>query len=153
MVIGYSLFTVGQLLQWIPMAVTRQVRGVVASHLAVAALNVGLAAVLVPRHGMAGAALASVASYAAGVVLMGLVARGAVPGLRFRSTLRALALAVTVALACRAARLPAEASVVAAVVAAGALVAAYAAAGLAVGAVRRRDLDLIRSMARGAAPQ
>jgi O-antigen/teichoic acid export membrane protein len=153
MVIGYSLFTVGQLLQWIPMAVTRQVRGVVASHLAVAALNVGLAAALVPRHGMAGAALASVASYAAGVVLMGLVARGAVPGLRFRSTLRALALAVTVALACRAARLPAEASVVAAVVAAGALVAAYAAAGLAVGAVRRRDLDLIRSMARGAAPQ
>ena len=112
MAIGYSLFTVGQLLQWIPMAVTRQVKGVLTSHLAAAVLNVALAAALIPRHGMAGAAAASVASYAAGVALMAVAARAAVPALRLRPALRSVLLAVVAALACSLASLPAEASIV-----------------------------------------
>ena len=102
MAIGYSLFTVGQLLQWIPMAVTRQVKGVLTSHLAAAVLNVALAAALIPRHGMPGAAAASVASYAAGVALMAVAARAAVPALRLRPALRSVLLASAAALACSA---------------------------------------------------
>jgi O-antigen/teichoic acid export membrane protein len=153
LVIGYSLFTVGQLLQWIPMAVTRQVKGVMASHLAVAALNVALAAALVPRHGMPGAAAASVASYAAGVALMGVAARAAVPALRFLPALRAVLLAAGVAVACSLVRLPAEASILTAVAAAAALVVLYVALGVVLGAIRRRDLDLIRSVVAGAVPE
>ena len=153
MVIGYSLFTIGQLLQWIPMSVTRRVRGVVASHLAVAILNVALAAALIPRHGMPGAAAASVASYAAGVVLMAVAARAAVPALRLRPALRAASLALLAALVCSRMRLPAEASMLTAVAAAVALVAVYVAAGVAGGAIRRRDFDLIRSVVAGAVPE
>ncbi len=153
MAIGYSLFTVGQLLQWIPMAVTRQVRGVVASHLAVAVLNVALAAALIPRYGMAGAAAASVASYAAGVVLMAVAARAAVPALRLRPALRAVLLALVVAVACSLVRLPAEASLVMTIASAVVLVVLYVAAGVAMGAIRRRDFDLIRSVIAGAVPE
>ena len=152
MVIGYALFTVGQLLQWIPMAVTRRVRGVVASHLAVAILNIALGAALIPRLGMSGAAAASVASYAAGVVLMALVARSAVPALRFRPALPAIALAVGAALACSRLPLSAATPILLAAAADVALVILYVAAGIAIGAVRRRDFDLIRSVVAGVVP-
>jgi O-antigen/teichoic acid export membrane protein len=153
MVIGYALFSLGQLLQWIPMTVTRRVRGVVASHAAVALLNVALGAALIPRYGLRGAAAASVASYATGVVLMALVARSALPHLRLQPTLRAVAVAVVVSLACARAPLPASASLLAAVAAGAALVVLYVAAGMALGAIRRRDFDLIRSVIAGTAPE
>jgi O-antigen/teichoic acid export membrane protein len=153
MVIAYSLFTVGQLLQWIPMAVTRQVKGVVASHLSAAVLNVALAAALIPGRGMAGAAAASVVSYAVGVMLMAMAAWAAVPALRLRPALRSLCLAAIVAFACSRVHLHPETPIAVTVGAAVALVAFYVATGLAIGAIRRRDLDLIRSVVAGAVPE
>jgi len=147
--LGYALFTVGQLLQWIPLTVKRRVRGVAASHLAAAALNVALAAALVPRYGMRGAAAAAVAAYAAGAAMLALVARRALPGLRIRTAGRALLLSIATSAACAKAALPADASLLAAAGAAAALTLAFLVAGLAAGAVRRRDLDLLRAVASG----
>jgi O-antigen/teichoic acid export membrane protein len=153
MVIAYSLFTIGQLLQWVPMAVTRRVRGVVASHSAVAALNIVLGAVLIPHHGMWGAVAASVASYATGAVLMAVVARSTVRSLRVAPTLRAIALVVIASLACSRVPLAPSASIAAAMAAAVVLVIAYVALGVGIGAIRRRDFDLVRSVMRGVLPE
>ncbi len=147
MVLGYSLFTLGQLLQWVPMAVTRRVRGVVASHSAAAVLNIVLGAMLIPRHGMAGAAVASVASYATGVALMALVARASVPALGIGPAVPALALSLAAALACARVPLPPGTSILVTIAAAIGLAITYVAVGVAVGAIRRRDFDLLRGMA------
>jgi O-antigen/teichoic acid export membrane protein len=153
MVLAYAMFTLGQLLQWVPMAVTRRVRGVVASHAAVAVLNVALVAALTPRHGMAGAAAASVASYATGVALLAVAARKAMPALRLAPALPPVALGVVAAVACARVALPSSASIAAAAAAAAGLAVVYLAAGLATGAIRRRDLELIRSVIAGSPPE
>jgi hypothetical protein len=64
-----------------------------------------------------------------------------------------VALAVVVSLACARAPLPPSASLVAAVAGAAALVVLYVAAGIALGAIRRRDFDLIRSVVAGTVPE
>jgi O-antigen/teichoic acid export membrane protein len=149
---GYALFTIGQLLQWVPLTVARRVRGVAGSHLAAAALNLALAAAWIPRHGMAGATAAAVVSYAAGAALLALVAGRSLPGVRWLSAGPAAALAVGASAACAWLRLGPGAPWWAALAAGIGLMAAYVAAGLATGALRRRDLDLLRAVARGRAP-
>ena len=153
LVLGYSLFTVGQLLQWIPMTVTRTVRGVMAGHLAAAVLIVVLDALFIPAHGMAGAAGAAVASYAAGALLMALAARRSLPALRWQPIVRPAAAAAGAVLTCALLRLPSEAPGAAAAAAGVALIIGYAALATAVGAVRGRDYDLLRSVIGGRAPE
>jgi hypothetical protein len=76
-----------------------------------------------------------------------------VPLLRFRPAARAVVLAAAVSYACSRTRLPADDSLALAVAAAFALVVLYVAVGIAMGAIHRRDLDLIRSVVRGAVPE
>jgi hypothetical protein len=84
---------------------------------------------------------------------MGFAAQAALPALRFRPALRAAALAAGASIACALARLSPDASPVATVAAGLALVALYVAAGVAMGAIRRRDFDLIRAVVAGAVPE
>jgi O-antigen/teichoic acid export membrane protein len=149
--LGYALFTVGQLFQWVPLSVTRRVGGVAASHLFAAALNVALAAVLVPPYGMRGAVAAAVAAYAAGAALLALVARRALPALRFAPAGRATAVAVLASLAGAALALPPDAPLP---LAAGAAVAAtllYVSLAVGTGSLHRGDLELLRRVVSGRA--
>jgi O-antigen/teichoic acid export membrane protein len=150
--LGYALFTVGQLFQWVPLSVTRRVGGVAASHLSAAFLDVALAALLVPRYGMRGAVAAAVAAYAAGALLLALVARRALPALRFTGAWRAAAVAVLASAAGAAAALPSDAPPGAVIGAAFAVPTVYALTAIAAGALHRGDLDLLRSAAGGRAP-
>jgi O-antigen/teichoic acid export membrane protein len=144
--LGYALFTVGQLFQWVPLSVTRKVGGVAASHLAAAALNVALAAALVPRYGMRGAVAAAVAAYATGAVLLAVVARRALPALRFTHAWRAAAVAVVGSAAAAWVRLPPDASFPAVIAAALAVPVLYALGAAAIGAIHRGDLELLRGV-------
>lgn len=144
MVVAYALFTIVQLLQWVPMAVARRVRGVVGIHATMAGVNLALDFVLVRTLGMLGAVLAAVAAYVIGVALMAMAARRVLPAWRPASAVPALLLAALGGAVGAMVRLPAEASLGAIGVAALTVVIAYSASGLAVGAVRRDDLILLR---------
>lgn len=152
LVLGYALFTLGQLLQWIPMTVTRRAGGVLAAHLASAVLILGLDAGLIPRYGIRGAAAAAVAAYGTGAALMAVVAGRALPGLRWGRAIRpALAGACAIAAGFWL-RLPPGASLPIWVAAGLGLVVAFALLALAFGALGRRDFDLLRGVVRGLAP-
>jgi O-antigen/teichoic acid export membrane protein len=145
MVTGYALFTLVQLLQWVPMAVSRRVRAVVAVHAVTAVSNLALDATLVPGMGMHGAVAAAVGAYALGAVLMALIARRALPGWRWRSAVPALVLAAAGAVAGSMARLPGSAGMADMAAAGVAVVVLYAGLGLVVRAVRDEDFALLRS--------
>jgi O-antigen/teichoic acid export membrane protein len=145
MVASYCLFTIVQLLQWIPLAVERRVGRVVATQTVMAALNVALDLALIPELGMNGAILAAVLSYAVGVVLMAAEAGRALPGWRWRAAFPAAMLAAGAAAAASLMRLPADAGGLAIAAAAAAVIVVYAILGLALTAVRREDFTLLRS--------
>ena len=145
MVTSYCLFTIVQLLQWIPLAVERRVGRVVATQTVMAALNVALDLALIPELGMNGAILAAVVSYAVGVALMAAEAGRALPGWRWKAAVPAGMLAAGAAAAASLLRLPADAGGLAIAGAAAAVVVVYVILGLAVTAVRREDFTLLRS--------
>src|SRR5205814_3698025 len=107
MVLAYALFTVVQLLQWVPMTVARRVRGVVAVHGTAAVINLVLDFVLVARLGMAGAVAAAVAAYGVGAIVMAVIARRELPGWRWASAAPSLLLAAGGGIAAFFLRLPA----------------------------------------------
>ena len=145
MVVSYALFTLVQILQWVPMTVSRRVRGVVAVHGAMAALNLVLDALLIRTFGMRGAVLAAVGAYTVGAALMAAAARRSLPSWRAHRGAPAVLLAGAGALAGSLARLPATAGLGALLGAAAAVVVVYTAAGIALGAVRREDFALLGS--------
>jgi O-antigen/teichoic acid export membrane protein len=122
MVTSYGLFTIVQLLQWIPLAVERRVGRVVATQTVMAALNVALDLALIPELGMNGAILAAVVSYAVGMVLMAAEAGRALPGWRWKAAVPAGMLAAGAAAAASLMRLPADAGGLAIAAAAAAVI-------------------------------
>lgn len=151
-VAGLSLFTLEQLLQWVPLTVDRRVRGVVAVNVLVAAANVALDLLLVPPYGPAGAAAAGAGAWAVGLVAMERVARRSLAGWRTGPAVRAAALAGVASVAAHFAALPVDASLFAHLAAGLAFVAAYGAAAFASGSLRRDDLGLLTDALRRPRP-
>jgi O-antigen/teichoic acid export membrane protein len=145
MVLAYSLFTIVQLLQWVPMTVTRRVRGVVVVYATAALINLVLDALLVARLGMAGAVAAAIAAYGVGAVMMAVVARRELPGWRWASAAPALVLGAGGGLAASLVRLPETARPALVAAALVAVVAIYSILGLLVRAVRREDFTMFGS--------
>jgi O-antigen/teichoic acid export membrane protein len=148
MVMSYALFTLVQLLQWVPMTVSRRVHGAFAVYGTMAALNVVLDAILIPRLGMHGAVIAAVSAYAVGVMLMAALARREIPRWQFTSAGAALSLAGLGALGASLVRLPPTASVLAIAAAGLATIGVYTGAGLVLRAVHRLDFSLLGSALR-----
>jgi O-antigen/teichoic acid export membrane protein len=143
MTVAYALFTLVQLLQWVPMSVARSVRGVAWTQGAMAAMNLALDAVLIPRFGMEGAAAAAIVAYAVGVGLTAGLARGALPEWRWTAALPSLTFATAAGLAASWVRLPAEAGLLALAASSAAVCAVYLGAALVCGVVRRSDITLL----------
>jgi O-antigen/teichoic acid export membrane protein len=144
MVLSYALFTVLQLLQWIPMAIERRVAGVVACYATMAGVNVVLDLALIPLAGMKGAVIAAIAAQIGGMARMTMLARAALP-FHWRPALPAIALLAGAACLATPFAISANAAPLLAIAATAALVGCYAGASLAIGAVRKDDLLLVRS--------
>jgi O-antigen/teichoic acid export membrane protein len=144
MTLAYGLFTLVQLLQWVPLSVSRDVGGVVRLASASAVADVVLCFVLVPRLGALGAAIAVVAAHGLGLVLTAPLVTRALPSFSLAplagpTVLGALACAIGARYA-----LPREAALAEVALHGTALVAAYAALGWVLGCWRRSDLNLLR---------
>ncbi len=145
MVTSYALLTLTQLLQWVPMTITRSVRPVMAGYGVAAVLNLALDLALIPVLGMQGAVLAATAAYAVGVVLMGAAARRALPGWRWTTALPGLGLATAAAIAGWLSRLPSDAGATTILAAGAGVVILYTGAAVAFKAVGGQDFALLRS--------
>jgi O-antigen/teichoic acid export membrane protein len=145
LVLACSVYTVLQLLQWVPMTVTRRVIGIVAVNAGVAATNILLDVLLIPRWAGIGAALAAVGALALGALCMGIVARRALPGWSVLPALGAALVALLAALAGSRWALPAEASLGAMAAAAVLLAVAYAGAAFLTRVLGRSDLEMVRT--------
>jgi O-antigen/teichoic acid export membrane protein len=143
MVLSYAVFTLLQLLQWIPMTLTRRVRDVAGCYAAIAGLNLLLDFALIPRAGMRGAAAAAASAHVAGLVVMAALARARLD-FRWAPVWPAASLAVGSACLAALLSLSPTASAPVIVVATGALVCGYAGAARVIGALRQDDLDLVR---------
>jgi O-antigen/teichoic acid export membrane protein len=152
MVVSYALLTLAQLLQWVPMVVARRATTVVACYGVMAVLNVALDVLLIPRWAMAGAVAAAIAAYGVGAVLLAVVAYRSLPDIRFRHLGPTAVFIMLAAGAAATLRLPLSApasqglaAVLRSLSAAGAwalaVLLAYVALGLAMGAIRRQDLQ------------
>jgi O-antigen/teichoic acid export membrane protein len=90
-ILGYGGVTLIQFLRFVPMVVERRTAPVAARYVAIAAINLFLAFLLIPRFGMKGAALAGLLAQLAGLALVGEVARrGLASFLWWRPLLRPL---------------------------------------------------------------
>jgi O-antigen/teichoic acid export membrane protein len=148
MVLSYSLFTLAQLFQWIPMSLGQAGRAVVLAYVAMAAVNLVGDVALIPRWGMDGAVASSIFSYTVAAALLAYVARRALPAMRFRTALGPLALAAAAAAMGGAFPLARTTSFPVALVAVVAFVTAYAVVGRLVGAVTAEDLRRLRGVIR-----
>ncbi|HEX4816668.1 MAG TPA: oligosaccharide flippase family protein [Nonomuraea sp.] len=148
MVVVYSLMTLVQTLQWVPMVATRRALTPVRAYLAGAVLHVVLTVVLVPRAGVVGALVAALIAFAVALVLMSRAAHAAAPGWSWRPVLPAAALAVLASGAGAAVRLGPDAGPLTVLGAGVTLVAAYGMAALACGALAPRDIALVAASLR-----
>lgn len=142
-VLAYALFTVLQLLQFVPIVVAGRTTGIALAYVAMLGLNLLLNILLIPDWGMRGAAAATVLSYAAGIGFLARLVRRALPGFRWTSpVLRGVAPAVVLAVPAWIFSLSAKAPAAQAAVGVALLGVAYAALAHAFGSVRSADWRL-----------
>jgi O-antigen/teichoic acid export membrane protein len=146
-ILGYCGVTLIQLLRFVPMVVERRTSPVAARYLGIAAINLFLNVLLVPRFGMKGAALAGLLAQLAGLALVGEVARRGLPSfLWWRPLLRPLLATALVAPAALAVSLPPGASFGRMIAAAGVCAGVYLAVAALLGAITREDWKLLRAL-------
>jgi O-antigen/teichoic acid export membrane protein len=147
LVVGYSAATLIQLLRFVPMVVERRTGRIAVCYLAIAAIDIVLSLVLIPRHAMTGAALAGLVAQAAGLVLVGAVARRSLPALRWWQPLaRPLAATAIAAPAALFVSVPPGASLREMLAAATACAAAYVALSHLAGALDSGDWKRLRGL-------
>ena len=150
LVVGYSGVTLIQLLRFVPMVVERRTTDVAGCYLAIAAIDIALSFVLIPRSAMKGAALAGLLAQAVGLVLVGTVARRSLPPLRWWRPLAgpvtATALVAPVALFFS---VPPGAPILRMIAAAAASTAAYVVLAYLVGALNGGDWRRLRGLMAG----
>ncbi len=82
LVASWAAFTLIQILQKVALVVEQRTAPVARCYLLAAAVNLALNFLLIPRWAIRGAALATLISYLAGMVMMGRIARRSLPSLR-----------------------------------------------------------------------
>jgi O-antigen/teichoic acid export membrane protein len=146
-ILGYCGVTVIQLLRFVPMVVERRTAPVAARYVAIAAINLFLAFLLIPRFGMKGAALAGLVAQLAGLALVGEVARRGLPSFRWwRPLLRPLLATALVAPASLRFSVPPGAPVGQTIVAAVVSAVIYLGVAAVVGAVTSVDWRGLRAL-------
>jgi O-antigen/teichoic acid export membrane protein len=145
-VASWSAYTLMQVLQKVPMVVGRNTASLAWCYVGTALLNLALNFALIPRWGMEGAAVATLVSYLAGVVVMGELARRWLPALRWWGALaRPAALIIALGAAGLALRVPASAGLLRAVASVAVLVVLYPLLAKAAGAFTDDDWRLLKS--------
>jgi len=148
-VASWAAFTLIQILQKVALVVDQNTAALSRCYLATAALNVMLNFLMIPRWALKGAALATLVSYLAGVVLMGRIARRSLPTLRvWRALARPAALILVFALGGLGLRASPLAGPLQAVSSAAGLVVAYLLLARAARALTGEDWRLARAAIR-----
>jgi O-antigen/teichoic acid export membrane protein len=145
--LAWALFTLLQLLQFVELVIARRTARIAAAYGGMAALNVALNFALIPGLGIQGAALATVLSYAGGLLLMGLLAHRALPEFGWwRPFLAGAAPGLALAPAAALLAVPPSAPLWQAAASTAALVAGFLGLARATGAIGAHDLELARSL-------